>query len=141
MPPNNLPITNQLPSYTNQPIFAYPMRAKLELPKFDKNEKQGIAWFNKAEEYFEIYSIDNDDEKINYASMQLEGGAYNWYMGGRRHPFLLAGIYSKMISLKDSKVSKRKTFLQNSLHYNKREMWTNLHVTGKYWLHKFSGYQ
>jgi hypothetical protein len=27
----------------------------------------------KIEEYFEIYGIYNDDEKIRYASMQLEG--------------------------------------------------------------------
>jgi len=23
--------------------------------------------------------MDNDDEKIRHASMQMEGGAYNWY--------------------------------------------------------------
>jgi hypothetical protein len=63
-------VHNQFPPYTN---FAYPPRAKLELSKFNKNEKQGVAWFNKAEEYFEIYGIYNDDEKIRHASMQLEG--------------------------------------------------------------------
>lgn len=34
----------------------------------------------KAYEYFKIYNIDNDDERINYASMQMEGEAYNWYL-------------------------------------------------------------
>jgi hypothetical protein len=63
-PPHGLVITNQFPSYTNQPIFTYPIRAKLKLSKFDGNEKQGVAWFNKVEEYFEIHGIYNDDEKI-----------------------------------------------------------------------------
>jgi hypothetical protein len=56
------------------------MRVKLELSKFDGDEKQSVAWINKAEEYFEIHNVQFDDEKIKYTSMQLEGNAYNWYM-------------------------------------------------------------
>ena len=48
IPTSSLRITNQLSLYTHQPIFAYSMRAKLELSKFDENEKKGVAWFNKV---------------------------------------------------------------------------------------------
>lgn len=39
-----------------------------------------MAWFNKAEEYFDIYNITIDEEKVKYAFMHLEGETYNWYM-------------------------------------------------------------
>jgi len=39
-----------------------------------------VAWINKAEEFFCIHKIHSDDDKIKFASMQLEGRAYNWYM-------------------------------------------------------------
>lgn len=61
-------------------ISTYQQRAILEIFKFDGNEKFSVAWFNKVEEYFEIYNINNDDEKIRHASMQMEGEVYNWYM-------------------------------------------------------------
>jgi len=73
-------VPNQFLSYTNQTVFAHPPRAKLEFSKFNGNEKQGVAWFNKVYEYFEIYGIYNDYEKIRYASMQLEGDVYNSYI-------------------------------------------------------------
>ena len=50
------------------------------MPKFDGNEKNNVAWINKAEEYFEIYDITDDDENLRHASMKMEGEAYNWYM-------------------------------------------------------------
>jgi hypothetical protein len=48
--PNGLPIinNNQSPPYTHQPIYMYPMRIKLDLPKFDGDEKKGDGWINKA---------------------------------------------------------------------------------------------
>ena len=42
--------------------------------------KQCVVWLNKAEEYFDIYNITTDVEKVKYASMHLENHAYNWYM-------------------------------------------------------------
>jgi len=60
-------------------VATYQQRPKLELSRFDGNTKCSVTWFKKAEEYFEIYGIDNDDEKIKHASMQMEGEAYNWY--------------------------------------------------------------
>ena len=69
-PPHKVP-------FFNIPSISIP---NLELPKFDGDEKQCIAWINKAEEYFDIHSIPYDSEKIKYVAMQLEGNAYNWYM-------------------------------------------------------------
>ena len=46
-------------------------------PKFDGKTKQSVTWINKAEEFFYIYKALSDDENIKYASMQLEGRAYN----------------------------------------------------------------
>ena len=56
------------------------IRVKVELPKYDGDERQCIAWINKAEEYLDIHNIHYDGEKIKYASMHLEGNAYNWYL-------------------------------------------------------------
>ena len=74
------------------------------MPKFDGNEKNNIAWINKAEEYFEIYDSNDDDEKLRHASMKMEGEAYNWYMWWKRQHTSLAGENLRMHSLKDSKV-------------------------------------
>ena len=43
-------------------------------------KKNSVAWLNKAEEYFDIYDINSDDEKIKYASMKMEGETCNWFM-------------------------------------------------------------
>jgi len=90
MPPNGLVITKQFPPYPNLLIFAYLMREKLQLSKFNGNEKQDVAWFNKAEEYFEIYNIDDNDEKIKYVSLELEGNTYNWYMWWKKPYFSIS---------------------------------------------------
>ena len=60
-----------------QLMGGYPMKPKLELSKFDGETKQSVAWINKEEEFFYIHKILFDDEKVKYASMQLEGWAYN----------------------------------------------------------------
>ena len=38
------------------------------------------TFINKAKEYLYIHNIHYDGEKIKYASMHLEGNAYNWYL-------------------------------------------------------------
>lgn len=68
--------TNQHPFFA-QPLATYQRRAKFEMPKFDGNKKNNVAWINKAEEYFEIYDINDDDKKLRHASMKMEGEAYN----------------------------------------------------------------
>jgi hypothetical protein len=39
-----------------------------------------VAWFNETGEYFHIYNVTTDEEKVKYASMYLEGNVYNWYL-------------------------------------------------------------
>ena len=56
------------------------MQVKVKLPKYDGDERKCIAWINKAEEYLDIHNIHYEGEKIKYASMHLEGNAYNWYL-------------------------------------------------------------
>ena len=64
----------------NQCYVVYPPKAKIEMLKFSGNDEQCIVWLNKEEEYFDIYNITTDVEKVKYASMHLESHAYNWYM-------------------------------------------------------------
>ena len=40
--------TNEHPFFA-QPLMIYQRRAKVEMPKFDRNEKNNVAWINKAE--------------------------------------------------------------------------------------------
>ena len=55
-------------------------RAKIEISKYNGSDNQYVAWFNKTEEYFNIYNVTTDEDMIKYASMYLEGNAYNWYL-------------------------------------------------------------
>ena len=82
------------------PPLAYHRKAKIELPKFDGNEKNSVAWLNKAEEYFEIYDIDSDDEKIKHAPMKMEGEAYNWYMWWKKTTLAISWRKFKNVFLK-----------------------------------------
>ena len=79
MPPHEVPFFNIL-SISIPQTLGYQIRVKLELFKFDGNEKQCIAWINNAKEHFDIHNIPYNSKKIKYAAMQLEGNAYNWYM-------------------------------------------------------------
>ena len=56
------------------------IRVKVELPKYDGDKRECIAWINKAEEYLDIHNIHHNSEKIKYASMHLEASDYNWYL-------------------------------------------------------------
>ena len=60
------------------PTHGYQIRVKLELPKYDGDEKQCITWINKAKEYFDIHNIQYDSDNIKYVAIQLEGNTYNW---------------------------------------------------------------
>ena len=50
------------------------------MSKCNGSEYQCVAWLNKAEEYFDIYNIQSNEEKVKYASMYMKGYAYNCYM-------------------------------------------------------------
>ena len=64
-------------SSSNTYTQGHQIRVKVELPKYDGDEQQCIAWINKVEVYLDIHNIHYDDKKIKYASMHLEGSAYN----------------------------------------------------------------
>ena len=51
-----------------QSMEGYPKK-----PKFDGETKQSVTWINKVKELSYINKILSDDEKVKYASMQLEG--------------------------------------------------------------------
>ena len=70
-----------------RPFVVYPPKAKIELSKYNGSEDECIAWINKAEEYFEIYNIQSDEDKVKYVAMYMEGYAYNWYLWWKRHNF------------------------------------------------------
>ena len=48
---------------------------------------QRRPWLNKGQEYFEICNIQSDKEKVKYASIHMEGYAYNWYLWWKRDNF------------------------------------------------------
>jgi hypothetical protein len=73
-------IPNPQPTSQYQPLMLYPPKAKMELPKYNGGDNQCVAWFNKTQEYFHIYNVIMDEEKVKYASMYIEENAYNWYL-------------------------------------------------------------
>ena len=58
-----------------RPHKVYPPKEKIELSKCNRSEDQCVAWLNKAEEYFDIYNIQFEEDKVKYASMHMEGYA------------------------------------------------------------------
>ena len=70
-----------------RPYKVHPPKVKIELSKYNESEEQCAAWLNKAEEYFDIYNIQSDEEKVKYASMHMEGYADNWYLWWKRDNF------------------------------------------------------
>ena len=66
-PPSNLIAK----SNKYRPYKVYPSREKIELLKYNGSENQCVAWINKVEEYFDIYNIQSDKEKVKYASMHM----------------------------------------------------------------------
>ena len=59
----------------------------MELLQYNGSEDQCIAWLNKVEEYFNIYNIQSDEDKVKCVSMHMEGYAYNWYLWWKRDNF------------------------------------------------------
>ena len=69
------------------PYIVYPRKEKIELSKYNGSEDHYVAWLNKEEDYFDIYNIQSDEEKVKYVSMYIEGYAYNWYLQWKRDNF------------------------------------------------------
>ena len=74
------------------PYIVYPPKEKIELSKYNGSEDQCVAWLNKGEEYFDIYNIKSDEEKVKYVSMHMEGYAYNWYLWWKRDNFTYTSL-------------------------------------------------
>ena len=62
-PPPPPPPYNSNPQTISQyqPLIIYPSKAKIELSKYNGNDNQCVAWFNKTEEYFHIYNITTNE--------------------------------------------------------------------------------
>ena len=99
----------------------YPPRAKNELPKYNESDEECVAWLNKAKEYFDIYTIMMDEEKVKYASMHLEGHAYNWYKWGKGDIFSYTWKLFKNDFKKDFKESLKMNSCQSLLVTTKRK--------------------
>ena len=67
------PLNRKTKGNQYRPHKVYPPKAKIEFSKYNGSEDQCIAWINKAEEYFDIYNIQSDEENMKYASMHMEG--------------------------------------------------------------------
>ena len=61
----------------DRPHKVYPPRVKIEFSKYNGSEDQCVAGLNKADEYFGIYNIQSNEEKVKYVSIHMEGYAYN----------------------------------------------------------------
>ena len=74
-PPCNKTRGNQYQHYV-----VYPPKEKIQMSKYSGNDEQRIVWLNNTEEYFDIYNITTNIEKVKYASMHLENHAYKVYV-------------------------------------------------------------
>ena len=56
-------------------------KIKIDIPKFDgENNREGNRWINKVENYFAMYRISDDEDKISIASMYMDKLACDWFM-------------------------------------------------------------
>ena len=81
----------------------YPPKEKIELSKYNGSEDQCVARLNKANEYFDIYNITSDKEKVKYASMHMEGYTYKLYMWWKGDNFSYTWNLFKNVFLKVSR--------------------------------------
>ncbi|WVZ20135.1 hypothetical protein V8G54_007457 [Vigna mungo] len=52
-------------------------RKRIELPTFDGEEP--LSWLNRAERFFDIQKVEDDDEKVEVAYVSMEGSAAYWF--------------------------------------------------------------
>ena len=109
------------------------------MSKSTGNDEQCVAWLNKAEEYFDIYNITIDIEKVKYASMHLENHAYNWYMWWKGDNFTYTWNLFKNDFLKRFQESIKRNFSRRLLGYSKKEMPKNSHTNGNHSLPEYLG--
>ena len=93
-PSNHKAKNNQYHSY-----IVYPPKAKIELSMCNGSEEQSVSWVNKANEYFDIYNITSDEEKVNMRQCFWKGTPIIGTCGGRETIFPTPGTCSKTIFL------------------------------------------
>ncbi|XP_017420235.1 uncharacterized protein LOC108330249 [Vigna angularis] len=54
-----------------------PWRKRVELPTFDG--KEPLSWLNRAERFFDIQKVTNDEDKVEVAYVSMEGSATYWF--------------------------------------------------------------
>ena len=91
-----------------------------------------MVWFNKTEEYFHIYNVTTDEEKVKSHPCTSKALHTIGIYGGKEEFSHIIGILSKMIFFKDSRASQKNIFFPNSPNYNKKVMWKNIPMNGKY---------
>jgi len=56
-------------------------KIKIDIWKFcDRDDRVGARWINKLEIHFEIYKIDDKEDKISIVLMQVERLACHWFL-------------------------------------------------------------
>ena len=93
----------------------------------------------QAEEYFDIYSIQSDEEKVKYASMHMEGYTYIWYLWWKRDNFAYTWNLFKNDFLIGFKESTKMNFSVNLPYYNRSEALRNSHIRGNPYQHEYLG--
>ena len=93
---SKLPSNHKSKDNQYHPYIVYPPKEKIEFSEYDGSEDQCVSWLNKVE-YFDIYNITSNEEKVKYESIHMEGYAYNWYMWWKETIFPTPGTCSKMI--------------------------------------------
>ena len=117
----------------------HPPKAKIELSKYNGSEDQCVAWLNKEEEYFDIYNIQSDEEKVKYVSMHMEGYVYNWYLWWKRDNFIHPWNLFKNYFLIGFKESKKMNFSVNLPDYSKSETLRNSLINWNPYQHEYLG--
>ena len=118
------------------PYIVYPPKEKIELSKYNGSEDQCVSWLNKAEQYFNIYNITSNEEKVKYASIHLEGYAYNQYMWWKGDNFSYTWNLFINYFFKGFKESQKMNFLESLPYYNKKEALRNSHISGNPYRHE-----
>ena len=93
-----------------------------------------IALINKDKEYLDIHNIHYDGEKIKYASMHLEGNAYNWYLWWKNTTRICLHNWASFKNdlIKRFQGIEEKIFFPKSQGYNKKTVSMSTLVSGKH---------
>ena len=123
-----------------RPYKVHPTKEKIELSKYNGSADQCIAWINKAKEYFDIYDIQYDKEKVKYAWMHMEAYAYNWYLWWKRDNFTYTwNLFKNDFFNRFQEIKSKMNFLVNLPDYSKSETLRNSLINGNPYQHEYLG--